>query len=169
MPSPNLNFRAPADLLAKIRSRDPQGLKLPGSIAKRDLERWYAALEAGLEGVTLTPAEAILLARVVRDAPRVDEAFVTTLIRAVEDSSLTGWEVQQRGLVRKLAAFPLITRWALVDAAERYLAYAEKNPEATTGMALHQVGLHTYDLAPWELEILENSMARALARPVRED
>lgn len=169
MPSPNLNFRAPADLLAKIRSRDPQGLKLPGSIAKRDLERWYAALEAALRTVRLTPAEAVYLIRTVQEAYPVNESFVTVLDQVVDDSWLEGWGAARDTLARKLAPMPQVTRWALVDAAERYLAYAEKNPEASTGMALHQVGLHTYDLAPWELEILEQSIAKALKPPVRED
>jgi hypothetical protein len=165
MPSPNLNFRAPEALLAKVKSRDPYDLKMPGTVVKRDLERWYAALDDAMLGVRLTPAQAVLLIRVVRDAERVGEAFVSNLVIHVERHPIEGWDRWRTELAHTVAACDQLTRWAMVDAAERYLAYAEKNPDASMGMALHTVGLHTYELTTWELEILEKTIASVLELP----
>lgn len=165
MASPNLSFRAGSDLLAKVKSRDPEGLKTPGAIAKRDVNRWYSALEEAIATVRLTPSQAILLVRVVRDAQVIDNDFVAGLIAHIEDDPEGRTTQTGKGLVQRISSYDRITRWALVDAAERYLAYVRKNPGVSVGMALHQVGLHSYQLASWELEILNGTIATSLKLP----
>jgi hypothetical protein len=159
MPSVNLSFRAPAILLNLIQARDPKSLKNPGSVAKRDVERWYAALADALRGVQLNPAEAVLLIRLVSAAEEPTEAFVDGLAGYVLGRPLDGFDHVRRSLVRKLSAYDRLTTWALVDAAERYVVYQAKHPEATIGMALHQVGLHSYTATPEELASMESTPA----------
>lgn len=159
MNSTNISFRAVGSMLNRLQVRDGKSMKNPGTIARRDLDRWYGALQDALEDVRLAPAEAILLIRLVNRADQHDEDFVAGLAAYVADRPEDGFAHVQRRLAQKLAAFDRITRWALVDAAERYAVFQHKHPGATLGMALHQVGLHSYDVTPGELAALEATEA----------
>lgn len=166
MPSINLSFRAPDPLLKDVQSRDPKALKNPGSVAKRDLERWYALLAEALRDVELSPAQAVLLIRLIGQATEPIEDLVASLPDYVERNPQEGFQHVQRGLVRVLSTYGLATRWALVDAVERYEVLIRRSPVRpgfTVGMALHLVGLHSYIATPEELAALEATTAVAPA------
>lgn len=165
MPSINLSFRAHPSLLAHVSARDPKDLKNPGSIAKRDLERWYAVLAQARMYINLSPAEAVLLIRVANEVGEIDEEVVTFLVNYVRDHPQDGFAHVQGTLLQKVNRMDYITRWALMDAVDRYRVYQVKHPEATVGMALHQVGLHSYTATPEELAALESAAAGDL-RPI---
>lgn len=160
MPSTNLSFRAPYPLLNQVQARDPKGLKNPGSVAKKDLERWYGALASAMRDVQISPAAAILLIRIVREVSAEGpptESFVADLPRYVRNNPHEGFEHVRKDLALRLEIHDQITRWAMVDAAERYEVLRETQPEMTSGMALHQVGLHSYTATPEELASLERT------------
>jgi hypothetical protein len=162
MPSQNIVFRTTGLLLKRISIRDPKGVKMPGATARRDLERWYSALEIALSKVKLDPAEAVFLIKVVGTEPEHNDHFVEFLGAAIQDSDEEGFEHVRARLIHKVSQWDFITLWAVVDACERYVVYQARNagdPKVTLGMALHQVGLHSYMVTPEELAALEAAEA----------
>jgi hypothetical protein len=169
MPSTNLSFRTPQPLLDKIKIRDLKGVNNPGATAKRDLGRWYDLLSESLEEVSITPEEAVILihyvatydgcpsARNVFDAGEVLEDYPIGL---AED-----FDAAKEALGRKYQDWSYATRYAAWDAAERYEVLARNHTEdnLTFGMALHRAGLHTYDLPPDELAVIERMKAAPAA------
>lgn len=159
MSSTNLSFRTPPDLMQKFRDRDIKGVDIPGAIAKRDVERWYSLLGESLKKVHVEPAEAVVMifaanwsfsgmnSQTLTDLPE-------TLRREVGLPAFY-WEAQI-GLAEEVGRWPLDVRAALWDAAERYDVVAHKEPGRTFGATLHQVGLHSYELTPEELALVES-------------
>lgn len=165
MPSRNISFRAQQDLLDKIRSRDPEGNEYPGATAKRDIERWYAMLEDHASEIDhLTPEEVVVLIYYVgtyggRPSPahvlRIGDSLVDSTVSFLDDF----YSAAQESLGTKLQYMGRMARFAAWDAAERYQALSLKAAKTgeplTLGMALHRVGLHTYDLEPHVLRRVE--------------
>ncbi len=167
MASTNLSFRTPADFMDKIKSRDLKGVDNPGATAKRDLGRWYDALGEGLREVQLTPDEAVVLIYYVStyqglasvdNVVKAGEVLEDYPIGLVEDFDTAKWE-----LGSKYQSWSVLGRYAAWDAAERYEVLARHNEKTTEpltlGMALHKVGLHTYDLPPEILAHVERTPA----------
>jgi hypothetical protein len=166
MPSQNVAFRTAGPLLKKISSRDPKGVKTPGATAKRDLERWYSALEFCLSKVKLDPAEAVLLIKVIGTVPEHTDEWVEHLGLHVLESEEEGYEHVRTRLVQRITQWDFMTCWAVVDAVERYVVFQARNagdPDITLGMALHQVGLHSYMVSTEELAALEAAGAASPA------
>lgn len=159
MSSTNLSFRTPPGLMQKIRDRDIKGVDNPGAIAKRDVERWYSLLGESLKAVHIEPAEAVVMifaanwsfngmsSQTLTDLPE-------TLRHGMGLHSF--YREAQLGLAEEVERWPLDVRAALWDAAERYDVAAHKTPGRTFGATLHQVGLHSYDLTPEELALVES-------------
>lgn len=169
MPSRNISFRAQQELLDKIKSRDPEGNEYPGATAKRDVERWYAVLEHFSRTMeSLTPDEAVVLIYYVGTyGGRPSHDAVIRIGDVLRDSAVgfldEFYDLAQAGLGAKLRLTSPIGLYVLWDAAERYEALAMKaartGESLTFGMALHKVGLHTYDLAPHVLRRVEATPA----------
>lgn len=170
MPSQNISFRAQPDLLEKIRARDPQKSRYPGATAKRDVERWYAMLEDSLGAVEkFTPDEAVVLIYYVGTyGGRPAHEHVMRVGDSLRDSSVSFldpfYDLAQTSVGAKLRLMSPMGRYAAWDAAERYEALAqeavrEKDENLTFGMALHKVGLHTYNLASHVLQRVEATRA----------
>lgn len=159
MPSTNLSFRTPIDLMNKFRTRDIKGVLNPGAIAKRDVERWYSLLEISMGDVQVEPVEAVVMiyaanwwlngmgGQVLQDLPETlrREMGLDPFYR---DAQLSLAEVVERS--------SLAVRAALWDAAERYDVLAHKGGQCSFGALLHQVGLHSYTLTPEELGLVES-------------
>jgi hypothetical protein len=156
--STNLSFRTPPDLMQKFRDRDIKGVENPGAIAKRDVERWYSLLGESLKAVHIEPVEAVVMifaanwslsgmnGQTLADLPE-------TLRREVGLHAF--YREAQLDLAEETERWPLSVRAALWDAAERYDVVAHKEPGLTFGATLHRVGLHSYDLTPEELALVE--------------
>jgi hypothetical protein len=158
-----LNLRVDEILRAKIKSRDLKGVENPGAVARRDLERWYGSLKDALDQIKLAPAEAVLLIAVIGKESVHSEALAATLAMHVEESEEEGYGHVRNRLVQKIEHWDRTTRWAVIDACERYAVYAKRHPESTLGMALHQVGLHSYTATPEEMAVLEGTLVTAPA------
>ncbi len=172
MPSQNIGFRANDALLKQIRSRDPQAHQYPGATAKREIERWYAMLEEGsrelLKVDRLKPAEAVVLIYYVGTyGGRPSHEAVMRCGDVLREQSVgfldEFYDNAQAGLGAKLRLMSPMGRYALWDAAERYEALAmgaaDEEAPLTFGMALHKVGLHSYNLAPHILQRVEATRA----------
>lgn len=158
MSSTNLSFRTPAELMQRIRARDIKGVDNPGAIAKRDVERWYSLLGESLKYVSVKPVEAVVMIYAVHwclkgmggqslmDLPE-------TLRREIGLHAF--YRDAQLGLAEEVERRPLDVRAALWDAAERYDVVAHREPGRSFGAVLHRVGLHSYDLMPQELALIE--------------
>lgn len=170
MPSTNLSFRTPAEFMERIKSRDLKGVDNPGATAKRDLGRWYDVLDEGMHEVEVTPDEAVVLIHYVSTYDGL--ATVDNVTRAgevLEDYPVgltDGFDTAKWELGRKYQTWSLAGRYAAWDAAERYEVLARRNEGAdawpedlTFGMALHTVGLHTYDLPLEYLAHIERTPA----------
>lgn len=159
MSSTNLSFRTPADLMMKFRARDIKGVDNPGAIAKRDVERWYLLIGHSLKEVSVEPAEAVVIVyaanwwlngmsgQILQDLPD---------ILSKQMGLHAFYRDAQLGLAERVERWPLDVRAALWDAAERYDVLAHRDPGQTFGATLHQVGLHSYDLTPEELSLVES-------------
>lgn len=162
MSSTNLSFRTPPDLMAKIKARDLKGVENPGATAKRDVARWYSLLSASLPEVTVVPAEAVVMIHAAN-------WWLTTMnasaLLGLPDTLRSGiglddfYGAYQQSLGESMLSLPLSARAALWDAAERYEVEVSKHPDQTFGAVLHRVGLHTYQLSPQGLEIVESFSA----------
>jgi hypothetical protein len=169
VPSNNLTFRAPEGLMDQIKSRDIKGVQYPGTVAKRDIDRWYRVLADGLKEVRLDPTEALVLIYYVDTLggePSHEE--VTGLAEGLRSGQIglgETFDAARVSLAEKLFGASLAAVYALWDAAERYHVAARRNDEdawsedLTFGMALHKIGLHTYDLSPEELAHIERTTA----------
>lgn len=74
------------------------------------------------------------------------------------------YDLAQTSLGAKLRLMSPMARYALWDAAERYEALAKARARSgdttlTFGMALHEIGLHTYDLPMHILQAVEATRA----------
>jgi hypothetical protein len=164
MPSPNLSFRTPQSLLEQIQRRDLKGVENPGAVAKRDVERWYGLLQEALSEVRLSPAEAVVLIHYV--GALQNEPVHSNILLAAQTIGSTSlglgdaFAAVRASLAAKMASWSLAGKYAAWDAAERYEVLAVRGPETLTfGMALHEVGLHTYDLPTDELATIERMAA----------
>lgn len=119
--SNHIVFRAAPDLAAAIASRTRATSH--NLTAQRDLERYYALLAAELRTVSLTAAEALLLADALNGTlwephtMRLLWANVDDAIRL--DGLADKWQVIGAALVAKLRALTSGQTIALVDAIER--------------------------------------------------
>lgn len=162
MSSTNLSFRTPPELMARIRSRDIKGVENPGSMAKRDVERWYSMLETSLRKVSVDPQEAVVMIYAVNWwMSGMTGATLTELPQTLsQEIGLPDfYRDAQLGLAEQVEGWPLNVRAALWDAAERYDVMVHRQPNKTFGAALHEVGLHRYDLDPQELSMVESFTA----------
>lgn len=160
MPNPNMSFRAPALLRDALAARNPKDdVKNSGAIAKREVERWYVELDRALARIKLDPAEAVLLISVVGKSSLNPDELAHRLPLEVEQDTSEGFGHVRERLVRKMSSWDTLRMWAVVDAVERYEIYQRRNPSATLGMALHVVGLHSYEVTPEELALLESTQA----------
>jgi hypothetical protein len=150
----NLSFRTPSELMDKIKLRDFTNVQNPGATAKRGLIRWYDMLGCALREIHLIPKEAVVLIHLVnRVGPDISADRLA--VYQIKDQGLgEAYTFVTESLAAKMASWPLATRYAAWDAAERYEALVSKE-KLSYGSALHQVGLHTYDLTPEELEHVE--------------
>lgn len=160
--SSNLSFRTPPELKARLKARDIKGVDHPGAIAKRDIERWYSLMEESLHEVAVSPAEAVVVIYGVHWwLPALTGSALSDL--PVQIRRLVGlppfYRDAQDSLGERLYAMSLSARAALWDAAERYDVAVRRNHEQTFGRALHEVGLHSYDLPQSELWVVENLTA----------
>ncbi len=155
----NLSFRTPEDLLKKIKSRDIRGSDFPGAIAKRDVERWYALLGEVLKGIVLDPVDIVVMVYAVTRwlGPMDGEQLVSLPHQLRQEMGLDPfYRDAQLSLAETAEGWSLGVRAAVWDAAERYEVIAHQNPELTFGAALHQAGLHRYDLNAGELALVES-------------
>lgn len=166
MPSTNLSFRTPERLMAQIGQRDMKGVQYPGTVVKRDVERWYAVLADALSEVRLAPAEVVVLVSYAASydgepshASVIDSPLVISRREFAMDDER--FDEAQEALGRKMTDWSLAGLYAAWDAAERYEVLARRSADSglSFGMALHRVGLHTYDLAPEELARIEQIRA----------
>lgn len=164
MPSSNLSFRSPETFLAKIRQRDLAGFTNPGATAKRDLTRWYDLLNEAMSEIHIQPVEAVVwifYVNTYEGYPSARQILEAGDVIFESDLTLGDCFLDAREtLSEKCQGWSPAAHYAAWDAAERYqvMVTAGKAREALTatfGMALHQVGLHTYDVAPDELNHIE--------------
>lgn len=158
----NLSFRTPEDLLRKIKSRDIKGSGFPGAIAKRDVERWYALLGEVLKTVSLVPAEIVVMVHAATRwlGPMNSENLAALPDQLRQEIGLDPfYRDAQLGLADQAEGWSLGVRAAVWDAAERYEVVAHQQPDLTFGAALHQAGLHTYDLDAEELAVVTSLLA----------
>jgi hypothetical protein len=148
--------------MQRLQARNIKGVKNPGAIAKRDVERWYSLLEASVSYVKVEPIEAVVMIYAA------NWHFSAMNSRTLEDlGSILRQEMglnpfyadAQRTLAQKVEDWPLLVRAALWDAAERYDVLAHLRRVETFGAGLHQVGLHSYELEPEELARVEGLAA----------
>jgi hypothetical protein len=160
MPNPNMSFRAPALLRDALAARNPKDdVKNSGAVAKREVERWYTELDRALARIRLDPAEAVLLISVIGKSTLQPHELAHQLHIEVERDTSEGFGHVRDRLVQKMFSWDVMRMWAVVDAVERYEIYQRRNPQATLGMALHVVGLHSYQVTPDELTLLESTQA----------
>lgn len=148
--------------MKRIQSRDIKGVDNPGAVAKRDVERWYSFLGESLKGVRVSPREAVVIIYAanrwlgVMTGPRLEslegDLFEPIGLDGVREGF---YREAQESLSAKVGEWPLNVRAALWDAAERYEVTAYRQPGKTFGAVLHQVGLHSYELDPEELDVVE--------------
>lgn len=162
MPSTNLSFRTPAELMDKIKARDLKGVDNPGATAKRDLSRWYEFLTVNLGEVKLQPDEAAVLIYYVgkyQGAATQESVVNASTIIEADDLGLSEDLDDARGsLARKMDSWFMGELYAAWDAAERYQVLVERvdpDEDLTFGMALHKVGLHNYHLTTEKLALVE--------------
>jgi hypothetical protein len=151
--------------MQQIRGRDRKGVDNPGAVVKRDVKRWYAVLHDALSEVKLSPLEAlVLICYVARFEGEPTHVAVMTAHEGIGDTRLgLSQEFRATGdsLSAKYMCWSTAAKYAAWDAAERYqvLSLRQADDPPTFGMALHTVGLHTYDISPDELSVIERMKA----------
>jgi hypothetical protein len=148
--------------MKKIQSRDIKGVANPGAIAKRDVERWYSLLSESLKEVEVEPAEAVVMIYAAHRWLSIMNGDRLDILpeQLLQNMGLDGfYRDAQYSLAEKVQGWALGTRAALWDAAERYEVAAYREPTKTFGAILHQVGLHSYELRPEELAVVERIRA----------
>lgn len=124
-----------------LEARTPQSAQTSNTVARRDLERWYAALAEAMAEIELGPAEVLLLVEAAEKVPdRAD--LVATLPQVLEGGDAPGYGHVRPGLVAKAEAWSRMDRWAVVDACERYMIQEQQG--GTTAEILHRTGLNPY-------------------------
>jgi hypothetical protein len=144
--------------MLKLKDRDIKGVDNPGAIAKREVDRWYSLLGHSLRGVSVAPAEAVIIIYATNwwlsaMSGQVLEDLPDTLRQGMGLHAF--YRDAQLGLSEKVARWPLDVRAAMWDAAERYDVLAHRETGRTFGATLHQVGLHSYELTSEELALVE--------------
>lgn len=148
MPSPRVNFRAipPLDDRLAERADSPATEAAITVVARRDLERYYAALARALRDVTLTEAEASLICDAANGTlwePHTLDLLWAEIDDAIRHDNLAAkWDVDGAELVRRLRDdLTPAERLAVVDAAERFWRLVGDGDARPTGELLRAVGL----------------------------
>lgn len=124
MSADHVSFR-PGAVLEALRARGPR----PGTVARRDLTRYYALLQASLPNLTVTEARVIagawrkaLLEVVDGDLPNLWHWLVAALEEALRFPDRVPWVPAgvTIDLIERARGFELVTVRALIDAVERY-------------------------------------------------
>ena len=124
-----------------LRARTSVRAKTVNLTARRDLERWYAALQDACPMVG--PAEMLLLVEAVEGTPEEGlPSLVATLPEALAASIAPGYGHVRPELVEKARVWDAMERWAVVDACERYLLQEKEG--GTTAEILHRIGMNPY-------------------------
>ncbi len=116
-----------------------------GSIARRDLERYYALLKAELATVDLTEAEASLIVDArngILHEPWSMQLFWAGISDAIELEGLDRkWHVDGPALIAKLRGLSYAQTVAIVDAAEQVWNQISKNEKRDLRDIVKTVGL----------------------------
>jgi hypothetical protein len=136
--TPTISFRS-GDLLEPLAARTPEvpaEESMPERLtrtARRDLERYYAAISALLASLDFSPEEAAVIAQATAQVAWTDTQ-VRTLPEQVRRGMQTGrldqaWGVNGPSLISLLETLTLADRYAVVDALERlWLSYRHDRP-----------------------------------------
>jgi len=140
---PQVSFRV-AELVTPIQERTKPGDTL-GSVAKRDLERYYHALALALRSVDLTEGEALLISD-ASNGTLWQHHSMSLLWAEVDDACALEhldrkWSVDRSALVGKLRQLTLIQTFAICDAAERFWNRVADAREETNEERVRAVGL----------------------------
>lgn len=94
-----------------------------GTVAQRDLGRYYDALALALGQVDLTTGEAMLIIDAL-NGTLIEVTTAQMLHYEIADSMGDGlaqkWGIDGKGLVEKVRSWSLLQRLAVVDAVERW-------------------------------------------------
>lgn len=140
---PQVSFRI-AELTAPIQERTNSYNSL-GSIAKRDLERYYALLSAELRTVDLSEAEAMLICD-AQNGILMESHSMRLLWAGIDDAIALDrldqkWHVDGGPLVAKLRTLSPAQTYAICDAAERFWVRNGEHPEESNQERVRAVGL----------------------------
>lgn len=145
---PPVQFRA-ARVERQIGARLDAGGS-PGLVAARDLERYYAVLDAELARVALSEPEAMAVVDALNGAA-LDAGSYRLFWASVSDALAEGlagkWDIDGSALVAILRALSPAQAMAVIDAVERWWVIADAADDAggedpaERGMRLRAVGL----------------------------
>lgn len=140
---PNVQFTPQYPLALQLRARDPRGYNSPGGIAKRDLGRWYGALDHELRNLKLEVAEMLLLVAAVEGWKTPDGAGLPEALPGiVRGGQQPGYGHVRGPLASRVEGWGHLLRWAVIDACERYVIEEKKG--GTQADVMHRVGLNPY-------------------------
>ena len=112
----------------------------PGTVARRDLTRYYAILDDAIRRLELSEPEALLICDALNGI-RLDETgwrFAwATISDACRDGLADKWEVDGDNLVERIRSLTRAETLALVDAVERFW----REPHRYECVLLREVGL----------------------------
>jgi hypothetical protein len=137
-----INFRLQAGLPQHIEQRVTAGLT--GSlVARRDLGRYYALLDAALGTVHLSTAEAALVCDAVGSAAADQYAFVWAAVAdGIRARGLEAkWSVDGAALIDRLRALSPGQALALADAVERFWVVSRQDGAESLEQHLERCGL----------------------------
>lgn len=124
MPDTKVQFR-PGALAESLAARQPPGTSL-GSIAARDLDRYYTLLARALAQITLTEPEAMLIVSAL-NGTYINEFTAALLDVEIEDAIQYAADQQEqidtRSLITTIRGWNLLQRMAVCDAVERFARY----------------------------------------------
>lgn len=123
-----VNFRATPAMLARP-SKESVSVML-----KRDVERYYEALERTLKSLTFTVGEVSLMADAANGTlwePHTVPMLWAQIADSLEDGLAGKWEVDGEALVARLRKLSYMESLAIVDALERWWAQPDDQREAT--------------------------------------
>lgn len=142
-----------SDLSEQLDLRTSNFLDSRGQVARRDLGRYYKALEETLRQIPLSDREALLICD-LSNGTLWDPMTVTMLWAQVADSLEEGydkkWGVDGEALTQKLRKLNHFQCQAVVDAAERFWAensrdLTESNHERVRRLFKIKPDLHTQE------------------------
>lgn len=124
--SKTVQFRSPPELAEQLAARATQERGV-GSVAQRDLERYYTQLHAELRQLRLRPNEALFLCDLL-SGTSIDamwaESGPQALASDIEDAQLdelgAQWGVDEQALAERVRSYSRGQVLALVDAVERW-------------------------------------------------